>query len=213
MDNFVIRTKRSPRPERKITETANRKKQSTIESLASVVVVEEIQRLKLELENEVSTPDTILSALKVLGKKNLSKEVLMSTKVGHTVNRLRRQGSTEEIRQQAKVVFRRWRQFVTDLEKEKPLIEVRCDKKTEALRGKGRQLISDALQMTPSENLPELIERTVFHTYGRLINNTYKRKMRSLVFILKHRDSIREKVVTGEISVKKLVSSSVEQLT
>lgn len=213
MDKFVIRTKRSPRPERKITETVNRKKQSTIESLASVVVVEEIQRLKLELENEVSTPDTILSALKVLGKKNLSKEVLMSTKVGHTVNRLRRQGSTEEIRQQAKVVFRRWRQFVTDLEKEKPLIEVRCDKKTEALRGKGRQLISDALQMTPSENLPELIEKTVFHTYGRLINNTYKRKMRSLVFILKHRDSIREKVVTGEISVKKLVSSSVEQLT
>ncbi|RMX48505.1 hypothetical protein pdam_00008468 [Pocillopora damicornis] len=204
MDKFVIRTKRSPRPERKITETANRKKQPTIESLA---------RLKLELENEVSTPETILSALKVLGKKNLSKEVLMSTKVGHTVNRLRRQGSTEEIRQQAKVVFRRWRQFVTDLEKEKPLIEVRCDKKTEALRGKGRQLISDALQMTPSENLPELIERTVFHTYGRLINNTYKRKMRSLVFILKHRDSIREKVVTGEISVKKLVSSSVEQLT
>lgn len=213
MDKFVIRTKRSPRPERKITETPNRKKQSTIESLASVVVVEEIQRLKLELENEVSTPETILSALKVVGKKNLSKEVLMSTKVGHTVNRLRRQGSTEEIRQQAKVVFRRWRQFVTDLEKEKPLIEVRCDKKTEALRGKGRQLISDALQMTPSENLPELIERTVFHTYGRLINNTYKRKMRSLVFILKHRDSIREKVVTGEISVKKLVSSSVEQLT
>ena len=113
-----------------------------------MVVVEEIQRLKLELENEVSTPDTILSALKVLGKKNLSKEVLMSTKVGHTVNRLRWQGSTEEIRQQAKVVFRRWRQFATDLEKEKPLIEVRCDKKTEALRGKGRQLISDALQMT-----------------------------------------------------------------
>lgn len=213
MDKFVIRTKRSPRPERKITETPNRKKQSTIESLASVVVVEEIQCLKLELENEVSTPETILSALKVLGKKNLSKEVLMSTKVGHTVNRLRRQGSTEEIRQQAKVVFRRWRQFVTDLEKEKPLIEVRCDKKTEALRGKGRQLIADALQMTPSENLPELIERTVFHTYGRLINNTYKRKMRSLVSILKHRDSIREKVVTGEISVKKLVSSSVEQLT
>ena len=34
MDKFVIRTKRSPRPERKITETANRKKQSTIESLA-----------------------------------------------------------------------------------------------------------------------------------------------------------------------------------
>lgn len=81
------------------------------------------------------------------------------------------------------------------------------------LRGKGRQLIADALQMTPSENLPELIERTVFHTFGRLINNTYKRRMRSLVFTLKHRDTIREKVMSGEISVKKLVSSPVEQLT
>ena len=76
-------------------------------------------------------------------------------------------------------------------------------------------LITDSpfLVFQSSENLPELIERTVFHTYGRLINNTYKRKMRSLVVILKYRDSIREKVVTGEISVKKLVSSSVEQLT
>ena len=63
-----------------------------------------------------------------------------------------------------------------------------------------------------SENLPELIERTVFHTFGRLINNTYKRKMRSLVFTLKHRDAIREKVIGGEITVKKLVISSVDEL-
>ena len=110
--------------------------------------MEEIHRLKLELESEISLSETILSALKVLGTKNLSKDVLLSTKIGHTVNRLRRQGSTDEIRQQAKLVFRRWRQFVRDLEKEKPLIEVHCDKKTEVLRGKGRQLLADALQMT-----------------------------------------------------------------
>ena len=34
MDKFLIRTKRSPRPERKSTETKDNKKQSTIESLA-----------------------------------------------------------------------------------------------------------------------------------------------------------------------------------
>ena len=55
--------------------------------------------------------------------------------------------------------------------------------------------------------------KIVFNTFGRLINNSYKRKMRSLVFIPKHKDSIREKVVNGEISVKKLASSSVEKLT
>ena len=72
---------------------------------------------------------------------------------------------------------------------------------------------SPILIFQPSENLPELIVKIVFNTFGRLINNTYKRKMRSLVFIPKHKDSIREKVANGEISVKKLASSSVEKLT
>ena len=69
-----------------------------------------------------------------------------------------------------------------------------------------------SLYLQTAENLPELIERTVFHTFGRLINNTYKRKMRSLVFTLKHRDTIREKVIGGDITVKKLVTLSVDEL-
>lgn len=72
---------------------------------------------------------------------------------------------------------------------------------------------SPFLIFQPSENLPELIVKIVFNTLWRLINDTYKRKMRSLVFIPKHKDSIREKVANGEISVKKLASSSVEKLT
>ena len=110
--------------------------------------MEEIHRLKCELESDVSTADAILSALKKLGTKNLSKDVLLSTKIGHTVNRLRRQGSSEEIREQAKLVFRRWRGFIKELEREKPSIEVHCDKKTEVVRGKARKLLADALQMT-----------------------------------------------------------------
>ncbi|KAL9951463.1 hypothetical protein ACROYT_G044126 [Oculina patagonica] len=212
MDKFVVRTKRSPRPERQTTVTKDNKKQATIESLASVVVVEEIQHLKCQMESGVSSSETILSALKVLGSKNVSKDVLLSTKIGHTVNRLRRQGSSDEIREQAKLVFRRWRGFIRDLEKEKPLIEVHCDKKTEVIRGKARQLLADALQVATTENLPELIERTVFHTFGRLICNTYKRKMRSLVFTLKHRETIRDKVLRGEITIKKLVTSTMDQL-
>ena len=116
--------------------------------LKSVVVVEEIQHLKCQLESDVSSSEAILSSLKLLGSKNLSKDVLLSTKIGHTVNGLRRQGSSDEIREQAKQVFRRWRHFIRDLEKEKPLIEVQCDKKTEVIRGKARQLLADALQLT-----------------------------------------------------------------
>lgn len=117
-------------------------------SFKSVVVVEEIRHLKCQLESDVSSSETILTALKLLGSKNLSKDVLLSTKIGHTVNHLRRQGSSDEIREQAKHVFRRWRHFIRDLEREKPLIEVHCDKKTEVIRGKARQLLADALQLT-----------------------------------------------------------------
>ena len=112
------------------------------------IVVEEIQHLKCQLESDVSSPETLLSALKLLRSKNLSKDVLLSTKIGHTVNGLRRQGSNDEIREQAKLVVRRWRHFIRDLEKEKPLIEVQCDKETEVIRGKARQLLADALQLT-----------------------------------------------------------------
>lgn len=110
--------------------------------------MEEIHHLKCQLESDISSPETVLSVLKMLGSKNVSKDVLLSTKIGHTVNRLRRQGSSDEIREQAKLVFRRWRRFIRDLEREKPLIEVHCDKKTEVLRGKARQLLAENLQVT-----------------------------------------------------------------
>lgn len=181
--------------------------------LESVVVVEEIQRLKCELENDHSPPETIVSSLKLLGAKNLSKDVLLTTKIGHTVNRLRRHGSNEMIKEQAKLVFRRWRGFIRDSGKEKPLIEVHCDKKTEVLRGKARQFLADALQLQTSGSLPELIERTMFQRHGRLISNNYKRRMRSLVFTLKHQDAIRKKVLSGEIPVDRLVSLPSDQLT
>ena len=63
-----------------------------------------------------------------------------------------------------------------------------------------------------SRNFPELIERTVLDTFDRvgLINNTYRRKMRSLVFTLEHRNTIKEKVIGDDITVKKLVTSPVE---
>lgn len=214
-----------------------------------MVVIEEIQRLKCELENDHSPSETIVSSLKLLGAKNLSKDVLLTTKIGHTVNRLRRHGSNEVIREQAKLVFRRWRSFIRDSEKEKSLIEVHCDKKTEVLRGKARQFLADALHVTVSTltatcclcsisydflsnnitarhtntsfslqletsgSLPELIERTMFQRHGRLISNNYKRRMRSLVFTLKHQDAIRKKVLSGEIPVDRLVSLPSDQLT
>jgi len=64
-----------------------------------------------------------------------------------------------------------------------------------------------------SGGLPELIERTMFQRHGRLISNNYKRRMRSLVFTLKHKDAIRKKVLSGEISVDRLVSLPSDQLT
>lgn len=59
-----------------------------------------------------------------------------------------------------------------------------------------------------SHSLPEALEREVFHQCKRLINFNYRRTMRSLVFTLKHQDSVRKKVLSGELKLKKFVQEN-----
>jgi len=56
--------------------------------------------------------------------------------------------------------------------------------------------------------LPETIERETFHQFGRLITNSYRRTIRGLVFLLKKDSQLREKVISGEVTVTKLVTEN-----
>ncbi|XP_055498215.1 transcription elongation factor A N-terminal and central domain-containing protein 2 [Leucoraja erinacea] len=201
MDRFVVRgCEAGPaQPQSKVYH------QATLESLKRVVVIEDIKRFKSILELPNQTKENLIEALLELKKKIPSQEVLRSTKIGHAVNRMRK-NADPEVAELAKVIFTTWRDYIKE-NKNKPSIEVRCDSKTERFRNNARKLFAKVLELEIGHPLIENLEQEVFHQCSRLINIPYRRTIRTLIFTLKHKSEVREFFKTYKLPVKQLVEN------
>lgn len=135
MDKFVVKTRRNL--QNPVTNGKAKKNltQSTLQSLAGVVIIEEFVQAKNILESDIEPIDKKLEVLNKLLTKNPSKEVLIKVGIGKTVRRLRK-GNTENTEQNQlkleKLCDRVYKKWKSELERKVELkhnpVQVRCDK-------------------------------------------------------------------------------------
>ncbi|XP_037798031.1 transcription elongation factor A N-terminal and central domain-containing protein 2-like [Penaeus monodon] len=144
MDKFVVRMQRNSPSSSPRKGGIKNYKQSTIESLKGVVIIEDLERAKIVLERSDTKEELKIDTLKHLRKKKPAKEVLVKTGLGKTVYKLSK-SKDEAIAAEAKKVYRLWKDHLLS-KVGKPVIEVKCDLKTQNFRNSARQMILDGLK-------------------------------------------------------------------
>jgi len=179
-----------------------------------------------------------LDLLKALGTLKINLQILTSTRIGMTVNALRKSSSDEEIITLAKSLIKTWKKMLDSGEKKKEPVESKSekeDKKIEKQRDKAREQQRGSfsgdevrsrcrdllLSAIKGEELPEGIEaqrcediatelEEAIYKDFKSTNPKYKNQVRSRVFNLKDKKNsgLREGLLLGSITPERLAKMS-----
>ncbi|KAF6039553.1 TCEANC2 [Bugula neritina] len=202
MDKYVIRKPRDIPERKKSQEKVKELKQTTIFSLKRVVVVEDIKRIKSLLEITDQDSEVIFDQLKLLEQKIPSKEVLLETKLGLTLKKLKKHENVE-VAAKASSIYAGWKKHFKD-KLDKPCIEVRYDNATNKCRDTSRRLICDCLSPhKESALLADSIERCIFERTKNTAYS-YRRHIRGIVFTLRYKEHIKQELLNKQLTVIEL---------
>jgi len=193
-------------------------------------------RKKLEKMAAGDEADQIqgLDLLKALGKLAINLQILTNTRIGMTVNALRKSSSDEEIITLAKSLIKTWKKLLDNGDKKKESAEAivqKEEKKAEKpkkkqeesrqgsftgdeVRSRCRDLLLGAIkgeelpegiELSRCEDLATSLEEAIFSQY-RSTNPKYKNQVRSRVFNLKDKKNsvLREGLLLGSLKSERL---------
>jgi len=219
MDKFVVRSPRNlQNDEIKISEIKTLR-QSTLQSLAGVVVLEDFERAKKVLESDEESTERKIDVLKSLESKKPSKEVLVKVGIGKTIRKLSKDPCTaqEASPNQAKLkklsyqIYKSWKtELERKVELQRETIIVDSDKETKRLRSAAVRLINTSIKSSRKQieseqrKLSEEIEQEIFCQSKKLVGHIYRKLNRKIIFGLKNPE-LCSQLIVGDLSVPELV--------
>jgi len=220
MDKFVIRNPRNLQTKDEI-ESSGRKhlKQTTLQSLAGVVVLEDFVQAKKILESDEETIERKLDVLQGLKNKKPSKEVLIKVGIGKTVRKLSKDPgeiaetgpSQSKLRKLSYKIYQNWKnELERKVELKRNTITVQSDKETERLRSAAVKFINTSIKSNSKETnsahrkISEEIEKEIFSQSKCMVGSEYRKLSRKVVFGLKSED-LCSKVISCDKPIPELV--------
>lgn len=221
MDKFVIRNPRNLQSKDKKLSEKKHLKQTTLQSLAGVVVLEELEQAKKVLESEEESIEKKLEVLNNLRHKKPSKEVLIKVGIGRTVRKLSKDPCENvetdpcqaKLRKLSYKIYKAWKgELERKVELQRNKVTVQSDKETERLRSAAVGFIITSIERNDKEkksehrSISEEIEKEIFSQCKCLVNSQYRRLSRKIVFGLKG-EELCSKVVSSALPISELVKS------
>jgi len=200
-------------------------------------------RKKLEkMSSDDADQSQALDLLNCLGKLDINLQILTSTRIGMTVNALRKSSKDDEIITVAKSLIKTWKKFVPDSgdkKPEKPKEEHKEEKKVEKqpshknIRGesfsgdevrsrcrdllltaiKGDGVLPEGVEVDRCGDLATSLEGEIFGQFKQT-NQKYKNQIRSRVFNLKDKKNpaLRQNLLLGHVTAERLAKMTSEEM-
>jgi len=204
---------------------------------------EEVLSVRKQLEKmsgEGADQTQALDLLKALGKLDIDLQILTSTRIGMTVNALRKSSGDEEVIMLAKSLIKTWKKYLepTDAKKKKTEDVKEKERKEDArdkerkesrssftgdeVRSRCRDLLLTAIkgeelpegvESSKVEDLATGLEEAIFGQFKQT-NPKYKNQVRSRVFNLKDKKNqgLREGLLLGSILPARLAVMTSEEM-
>lgn len=189
-NKYVVKTSR---PQGALNLIPKAKGQQKLSELSGVVNLDRLETTVAKLQDETVSESEKIRLLRSLRHKKPATKIIRSSGIGKIVRALKDSPKeSEPVRAEALKVYRTWKDLVEDRVEKKikgKHIEVACDAATKQARATTVSLMKQALnkhrKVSPvvSTVLVE-IERALFKSCNNLMDKSYRRGARKMVFAL-----------------------------